>query len=329
MIRNCLRFTAVLFAGVLGLATLAWADTLTVYSSGPRSLAGQLAAAFEKATGHKVELWASSTGKVLARLEAERANPRADVVILANQSAGLALQSQGLLERYRPEALVERMREGLAPPSDFIPMGADIVTMVVNSGHLPQGKRPADWSDLLDPAYRGQVSMPNPLLSGTAAEFVLGFLQVNGDEGWTFFEKLKANGAIWPGPNAAALAPVKLGARSVLMAGVGHTSLKAKKEGNSLDLILPSSGSIMIPRPIAILKSSRHKDTAKKFVDFVLSDVGQELVAKSLLIPALKSVKPDPIWPDLDNAHFWSVDWQKMADDRSSVLNRFDARIIR
>lgn len=315
-------------AAVLMSFTLARAQSLTVYACGPRAFDKKLIAAFEKQSGDTVNLWASSTGKIMARVQAEQSNPHADVLILADQSAGLALQDQGLLDSYRPKRILKRLRPSLNLPSYFVPMGADTVAIVVNTRHLPAGKPPEDWKSLLKPAYKDQVSMPNPLMSGTASDFVLALLQQKNFDGWKYFARIKANGAIWPGPNAAALSPVKLGARCVLMAGVGHTSLKAKKKGNSLTLILPPGGTVLIPRPIVILKSSKHEALAKKFVDFVLSNAGQKLVSKALLIPAVTNIGANPIWPDLDKANFWKVDWRRMAENRAVALKRFDAEVI-
>ncbi len=323
MKRYCLMVLGAVF-----IAANAQAGTITVYAAGPRNLDHSLTVAFEKATGDHVRLWASSTGKVLARLQAERSKPHADVVILADWSAGLVLQSQGIVVPYRPQRVLSKLRPRLNIPSSFLPMGADIVAIVVNTQRLPKAQSIKDWRDLTNIVYRGQITMPSPLLSGTASDFVLGFLQQPNEGGWSFFAKLKANGMIWPGPNAAALSPVKLGSRSVLMAGVGHTSLKAKKQGNSLNLILPRSGTLLIPRPIIILKSSKHMAIAKRFVNFVLSRAGQQLVSKALLIPAFRNVKPNPIWPNLQHAHFWKVDWARMAKDRVATLERFNATVI-
>lgn len=315
-------------AMLLSIAVAVHAQTITVYASGPRGLDRHLAAAFEKSTGVHVNLWASSTGKVLARLQAEQNHPHADVIILADWSAGLALQSEHLIEPYRPEAILARLRTPLNLPADFIPMGADTVALVVNTQRLPANRTPKDWFVLTHSAYRHQVSMPSPMLSGTAADFVLGFLQQNGKKSWAYFKKLKRNGEIWPGPNAAALRPVLLGARSILMAGVGHTSLKAEQRGDSLTLIFPRSGTLLIPRPIVILRSSPHKTLAKQFVNYVLSNAGQKLVASALLIPAVNSVKPNPLWPNLDKVAFWKMDWAKASVDRDVVLQRFDREVI-
>ena len=51
---------------------------VTVYMPSPAGLADKLAAAFTEKTGVEVEQFQGTTGEILARLEAEQANPIAD-----------------------------------------------------------------------------------------------------------------------------------------------------------------------------------------------------------------------------------------------------------
>lgn len=75
---------------------------VTVYMPSPFGLADKLAAAFTEKTGVEVEQFQGTTGEILARLEAEQANPVADVVILASWSDGLNMKADGQLESYTP-----------------------------------------------------------------------------------------------------------------------------------------------------------------------------------------------------------------------------------
>jgi iron(III) transport system substrate-binding protein len=306
----------------------AGAAQLTVYTADPASLANDLAKGFTAATGTDVRVYTATTGQEMARLQAEEGRPQADVVILAAWSAGLALQDQGQVYAYRPAATLKTIRPGFAPPGDFLPIGADTVSIVVNTSALPKSATPRDWFDLVQPAWQGKISMPDPLLSGTSSDFVLAFIAQYGQRGWDFFHAIKAAGAIWPGPNAAALAPVTSGARWALLAGVGHTALDAKAQGNTLDLIFPSSGTVLIPRPIVILQSSPDKLLAQKFVDYALSPAGQALVVKADLLPATTAVSPAPSWPDLQKIRFVSPDWSALAKTREAVLKQFTADIL-
>lgn len=322
-----------LFMLIIGLAAILAgparaAQQLVVYSSGPASLARSLARSFEQRTGAKVELYTASTGKVMARLAAERKHPRADVVILANWTAGLALADQDQVYPFHPAEIVKRLRPALDTKGPFLPIGGDTVSIVVNTKKVSDPQSLNDWFALEGPRWHRQVTMPSPLLSGTASDFVLAFTARYGTRAWNYFKALKAEGTIWPGPNAAALRPVELGARSAMLSAVGHTSLKAKHKGNALALVFPKSGTVLIPRPILIMRSSHDKPLAERFVRYSLSRQGQKLVSGALLIPALSTVHPAPIWPDLSTVDFISADWQTLAAKRSQVLERFRRDIL-
>ena len=313
---------------LLGCSHLAAAADLVLYSSAPGSLAKALAAGYEKQSGQRVDLYVSSTGKIMARLAAEAAHPHADVVILADWTAGLALSQQGEVQPYRPEHLVRLLGPQLAAAGPFLPIGGDVVSMVVNSGEVKAEQFPQDWFDLAAPQWQNKLTMPDPTLSGTASDFVIAFVADNGQKGWDWFKQLKDNGCIWPGPNASALRPVEMGERSLMVAGVGHTALKAKQSGNTLDLVFPKSGVLLIPRPIVVMKSSQQIPQAERFVDYALSAAGQQDVAKSLLLPAVRDVPPAAIWPDLKTMRVLPVDWTALATQRKNVLERFDRDIL-
>ena len=80
---------------------------VTVYMPSPAGLANKLAADFEAKTGIEVKTFQGTTGEILARLETEKANPVADVVILASWSDGLSMKDSGQLEPYSPSLIRE------------------------------------------------------------------------------------------------------------------------------------------------------------------------------------------------------------------------------
>src|SRR5262249_6638670 len=81
------------------------AQSVTLYTAGPESLAKDIAKALGDKTGIKVEIYQATSGDVLARLEAEKAKPRADVAVLASWGEGLAVRERGLVDPYSsPEA---------------------------------------------------------------------------------------------------------------------------------------------------------------------------------------------------------------------------------
>ena len=63
---------------------------VVVYCPSPAGMADKIAEAFTAKTGVDVEMFQGTTGEILARLEAEQANPIADVVIMASWADGLS-----------------------------------------------------------------------------------------------------------------------------------------------------------------------------------------------------------------------------------------------
>ncbi len=94
---------SVLFASVAGVALLAsqaaYAD-ITVYTAGPAPLIEKLAAGFTAESGVKVNVFQATTGQVMARIEAEAANPVVDVLISASWDTATDFASRGWLVPY-------------------------------------------------------------------------------------------------------------------------------------------------------------------------------------------------------------------------------------
>src|SRR5690606_12334844 len=102
------------------------------------------------------------------------------------------------------------------------------------------------------------------------------------------------------GANAEALNPVLQGAKAAVFGAVDYISLAGKKKGETIEVIFPESGTVIAPRPVMILEWSKKQDEAKKFVDYILSDEGQAIVAATELMPARTDIAADrPLIADL------------------------------
>ncbi|WP_375058185.1 ABC transporter substrate-binding protein [Zobellella sp. DQSA1] len=303
---------------IAGLSTPVWAGSLTVYSAGPDNLIERLAGDFSAETGVRVNVFQGTTGTVLARLEAEQANPQADVFISASWDSAQDLKAQGLLQPYQSPNAAQV--PDFLKDSHFVAQGVSALAMVWNrNSHTPM---PADWSDAADPAYRDQVTMPDPAQSGTAYQLVTGLLSSRGEEGtWALFERLKENGLAVPGPNARALNPVLQGAKSVVFGAVDYIALEQQANGEAIEVIFPASGTVIAPRPMMILKSSRNQEQAMAFVDFVLSGQGQARVAEVYLMPARSDIAAER--PTINELALIPVDDAAMAARREQILERF------
>ena len=276
----------VVLAMALSALMLSSAHALTVYTAGPGSLAKSLASGFEQQTGVKVTVFQATTGKVMARLEAEQANPQADVLISASWDTAEDLHQRGWLLPFA-SANADQVPANLKS-ADYIAQGVSALGIVWNSkSGTPE---PKEWRDLTQPAFKDKVTTPDPALSGASLDLLIGLQNSMGDQAWQLFDDLKKNGMVVSGPNAQAVTPVMQGAKAAVFGAVDYVSYGNIQQGESLKVIFPASGTVIAPRPMMILKTSQHADDAKAFIDYVLSPEGQARVADAWLMPARRDV---------------------------------------
>lgn len=276
----------VVLAMALSAMMLSSAHALTVYTAGPGSLAKSLASGFEQQTRVKVTVFQATTGKVMARLEAEQANPQADVLISASWDTAEDLHQRGWLLPFA-SANADQVPANLKS-ADYIAQGVSALGIVWNSkSGTPE---PKEWRDLTQPAFKDKVTTPDPALSGASLDLLIGLQNSMGDQAWQLFDDLKKNGMVVSGPNAQAVTPVMQGAKAAVFGAVDYVSYGNIQQGESLKVIFPASGTVIAPRPMMILKTSQHADDAKAFIDYVLSPEGQARVADAWLMPARRDV---------------------------------------
>jgi iron(III) transport system substrate-binding protein len=269
-------------AGLVSAAT-AQADII-VYSAGPANLIGALAKGFAAKTGVKANVFQGTTGQVMARIEAEANNPVVDVLISASWDTANDFDKRGWLVPFH-SANEEKVPASLKSDT-AVAQGVSALAIAWNpKSGTP---KPADWSDLAKPAFKNLVTVPDPAQSGSSFDLVAGLAAQSGN--WKLFEDLKANGAVLAAANADALNPVLQGAKAAVFGAVDYISLAQQKAGESIEVLFPASGTVIAPRPMMILKWTKHRDDAERFIDYGMSDEGQAEVAKVYLIPGRSEI---------------------------------------
>ncbi len=67
---------------------------------------------------------------------------------------------------------------------------------------------------------------------------------------------------------------------------VDYMPIREKAKGAPLEFVFPTEGVSAVTEPVGILASAKHVDAAKKFVDYALSEKGQQGFLKLGYIPA-------------------------------------------
>lgn len=293
-----------------------------VYMPSPPALADRLAEAFSALTGVEVRTFIGTTGEILARLEAESANPIADVVILASWSDGLSLREGGQLLSHTP-AGAGLLHPGLIDSQNTLfGMSASAVGVVYNTLLIPELS--ASWEELASEEFRDQLAFPCPERSGSASDFLSGFINNRGEAaGWATWEAMADYGMIVPGANAAALEAVITGSRGILVAGVDWNAFAAINRGEPINFYYPEEGTVVNPRPAMILQTSRNLENAKAFMDFMLTDEAQQMIASAFLIPGRSDVL-STYRPNMADMTVLDVDWDWMMQHSTEISQRFN-----
>lgn len=296
---------------------------VVVYQPSPAGLADKLAAGFEAKTGVKVEQFQGTTGEILARLETEAANPQADVVILASWADGLSMKKQGKLASYAPEGSSKMYSAWKDADNTIFGTSASAVGVIYNTRIFPSLS--ADWGDLAGAQYRNQLAIPDPEKSGSCKDFLSGFINNKGEAaGWRVWESLAANGMKIPGANAAALEAVTTGEKGILVAGVDYNAYSSMARGEPLKIYYPAGGTVINPRPAMILKTSPNAANARAFMDYLLSDEAQNLVAAAYLLPGRSDIQCTNR-ANVSEIPVLTTDWDWMMNNASAIA----ARLIR
>ena len=293
---------------------------LTLYTSQPDRISAETVAAFNKQhPGVTVETFRSGTTEVMNKLSAEflAGDPQPDVLFIADAVTMEGLKAEGRLLAY-PEADVSAF-PAATYDQDKTYFGSKLITTgIVYNTAAP---RPQSWLDLLAPAAKGQVVLPSPLYSGAA---VIHMAAVSAAPALApdYYGKLAENRAIAVQGNGAVVAQVAGGQR---MYGVlvEFMALNAKAKGSPVDFVFPKEGVSAVTEPVAILKTAKHPEAARAFVDFILSKPGQELAASQGFLPAREDVAPPPGLPRPAELTILPLDMAAATREAPALKERF------
>jgi iron(III) transport system substrate-binding protein len=277
--------------------------------------------AFQAANpGITVDWIRDGTTQLMTRMAAEMAAGAAqpDVLLIADTVTLEGLARDGKLAAYAsPEA------EGY-DPSLYSPEGYYYSTKLITTGIVYNtGAKdvPASWGDLEKPEYKGLVASPSPLYSG-AALIHLATLTENADLGWKHYEALAANETRAEGGNGGVFKAVASGEKPYGVL-VDYMALRAKAEGSPVNFVFPSEGVTYVTEPVAIMEGAANRDAAEAFVDFVLSEEGQQLVADMGYIPARNDIASPEGFPARDSLKLMEFDAAKALADTEANKARF------
>ncbi len=319
-------------------ATFAWtapvqAEELTVYGAMAKGHFAELIETFQaQEPDLKINQLLDSNGPIIARLLAEEANPRADVILGASVPGLVMLEERGMLEPYAPEGLdqiKDRFRDRRSDPPHWVGTDAWASAICFNKA---EGERlgvaePQSWADLLKPEYKGMITMPNPNSSATGLLAIVGWSAIFGeDEAWEYMDALHENVSQYVHSGSK---PCRMAAAGEAVIGISYPApgVKAINDGVPLSVVIPSEGVGSEVEGVAIVKGARNPDAARRLADFAASQEGHEIHNKYYALVGRKGVSnPVPNYPEGEEAALVDVDFYWVAENRDRILSEWQER---
>ncbi|MGN7938602.1 ABC transporter substrate-binding protein [Virgibacillus sp. 6R] len=295
---------------------------LSFYTSQPDEDAQKLVDAFnEKYPDVNVEIFRSGTEEVISKIQAEQqaGEVQADVLLVADAVTFESLKAEDMLLSYKSNETSEIPEEFVDKDGMYTGTKVMATILAINTDKVTDA--PDSWQVLASEEAKEQAIMPSPLYSGAAA-YNLGVFTRNDEFNWEFYEKLKDNQIMVTEGNGAVQQAVASGEKAYGMV-VDYIVARAKAEGSPIDLIYPKEGVPVITEPIAIMKETKNEKAAKAFVDFVLSEDGQNLAAEIGYTPIRKGIKAPEGLKTIEEMKVLNAELNELYQDREADKEEF------
>lgn len=301
------------------------AQKIMLYTSVPTEIMTAIAEAFQQANPDvELEVFRSGTGTIQTKIaaEVETGNLQVDVIWVAEFSYYESLKKQGLLAQIYPE-------EASALPANFKDSegyyyAGRLINMVIayNTKTLTAADAPRSWKEMTDRKWYDNYVIPNPEYSGAAVAAVGALAK---QYGWQYFEELRKNEAVVVRGNSDVAQKVAAGEFPVGMT-LDYIARDLNMKGSPIDIVYPTDGTIAIPSPIAVIKTTQKLEAAMKFVNYILSAQGQRaLVELGSLVPIRSDVNPPANTPPAGEilSQAMAIDWKYIEEGLAEINTKF------
>jgi iron(III) transport system substrate-binding protein len=260
-------------------------SSITLYNGQHTELTSSLAAAFEKATGVKVQIRTDDSAVLADQIIQEGDASPADVYISENSPELMELQRRGLLTRL-PQSILRQVPNGDdSPEGNWVGMALRVSSLVYDPARVPRSQLPASILDVAQPQWKGRIA-----IAPTDSDFpplVGAVIATHGEAAARdWLAGLKRNARIYQDEEAI-VAAVNRGDVSTGVINQYYwyrLQLELGKEAMHSALYYFSAddvGAVINISGAALLKSSKQRTNAERFISFLVGKAGQKIIAES------------------------------------------------
>jgi iron(III) transport system substrate-binding protein len=282
-----LALSAALPAGC-GSSSSGSGQSITLYNGQHEQTTDSLVTDFEKATGIKVNVRNDDEDTLADEIVTEGSHSPADVVYTENSPALEYLQGKGLLAPVDPSTLAHTPSKWNSQRGDWLGVSARVSVLIYNPSLISAGQLPSKVTELADPRYNGKLAFAagetdfQPIVSSYSHTY-------GQAAALKWLEAIKENAGSHVYPDNETIADeVNRGAVAFgvvnqyywyrMRAELGASNVQSK-----IAYFAPRDpGYVLNISSAGILESSKHKAAAQKFLAFLVSKQGQEIITHSI-----------------------------------------------
>jgi iron(III) transport system substrate-binding protein len=304
-------------------------STLVVYTPNEEGMLDSLIPVFEEQTGVTVQLITAGTGELYQRVRSEASNPQGDVMF-GGGAAQAAVNSE-LWAEYISAGDAEMVEAGKNTTGAFTPYQADGSNLLVNTeAAAAAGLEIKSYADLLKPELKGKIAFGDPTASSSAFAQLTNMLKAVGGDyeaqaGWDYVSALVDQlDGISIGSSSQVAKDVASGEYIV---GLTYEplSLNFVLSGAPVEIVYPAEGAAFLPATVQVIKGAPNEAAAKAFVDFIISEEGQTIIAEETAGRPLREGVVKPGLPALADIPTVTEDGAYVAAHRDEIVAKYRA----
>jgi len=264
------------------------AGSITLYNGQHEQTTDSLVAAFEKSTGITVNVRSDDEDTLADELVNEGSHSPADVIYTENSPVLEYLRSKGMLAPVDQSTLAKVSGQYSSPQGDWVGVSARVSVLIYDPSMIAENQLPTSVLQLADPRYAGKLAFAagetdfQPIVTSVVRTY-------GRAAALRWLEGIKANAGSHLYPDNETIADeVNRGAVAFgvvnqyywyrMRAELGTGNVTAK-----ITYFAPRDpGYVIDVSGAGILKSSTHQAAAQKFLAFMVSKQGQEIIAHSI-----------------------------------------------
>ena len=305
---------------------------LVMYVSFHEDTAKGLAELFKKKTGAEVSFIRLPTGEAVARLTAEKDNPKASIWIGGPSDAHELVKSKGITEKYESPNLKLIPTDFRDRDEYWAGVYIEALAIGVNQDRYDKefkGKvpMPTKLEDLLNPVFKGEIITPDPKKSGTGYTFVASLVQAMGeDAAFAYLKNLKANVAQYTPSGFTPAQKVGAGEYLICLNFLEDQTLVSSQGKKLRSTVYPNAGWTCCA--MSKIKNKNSDDAlVNSFFDFCLTKEAGEIISKTTsAISCNPDVQPPADVPLLKNMPLnKKFDVKKAGEMKKELLEKFSA----